>query len=162
DFHARHCTFSIAGNHPSGVIIARLQGAGPATTASLGAALDVGTGEAKARFSHCLVRGQDAVLVATHNIPAEILIEHTLAGGAATCANLNAWRTMWGHREGDQVLADAWPPRPLGALEELPALSWHPAETPAALAATGGPGPVGCDVGLLPAEPPLWKQRTYE
>src|SRR5207249_634496 len=25
-----------------------------------------------------------------------------------------------------------------------------------------GPGPIGCDVGLLPPEPPLWKQRTYE
>jgi eukaryotic-like serine/threonine-protein kinase len=260
NFHARGCTFSIGGKHSPGVIVARLQGSGPATTASLANLQDAAANEAKARFTHCLLRGAHATLLATHNTPADILIDHTLAVGGARplfahrnleedgltvrivrstlaaqqhlwrwegsagqggaprlkilawdallahtdgaaadgdlvhladgarpnlmgwravnclyagwrnllgaggpgCADLGAWRTLWGHREGDSAQSEPWPPRPLGAIEELSAMNLHPAETPAAFAATGGPGPIGCDLGALPPEPPYWKQRTFE
>jgi hypothetical protein len=260
NFHARGCTFSIGGNHFPGVVVARLQGSGPAITASLANLQDSGTTEAKLRFTHCFLRGAQATLAATHNMPADILIDHTLAvgtarpllvhrnleqdsltvrivrstlaaqqdlwrwegsagkggaprmkvlawdslfartdammadgdllllaggarpnlmgwravnclyagwrnllgAGGANCADLGAWRTLWGHREGDLAQADAWPQRPLAPIEELSALNLHPAETLAAFAAQGSPGPIGCDLGSLPSEPPFWKQRTFE
>lgn len=259
DFQARACTFSVAGRHSQGVFVACLQGTGsPAAGSS--ASQEPAAGEAKARFTQCWARGADLVLLGTHSVAAEILIDGTLAAGGAqpllhhrnreednltvriirstllaqrqlwrwqgsagasnsprlkawawdailaqtdaaageadmlhladgartslmnfkavNClyagwknllvagdkdgATLDAWRSAWGHREGDLALADAWPPRPLGALEELPASIVDPQDTAAAFAATAGRGPLGCDLGRLPPEPVFWKQRTFE
>jgi serine/threonine-protein kinase len=88
--------------------------------------------------------------------------KNLLVAGDKTCAALDPWRDVWSHREGDLSLAEAWPTRPLGALEELPASSADSQDSSAAFAATGGRGPVGCDLSRLPPEPPFWKQRTFE
>lgn len=85
-----------------------------------------------------------------------------LVAGDKTCDSLAAWRDAWGHREGDRVAADAWPPRALGILDETLAVKLLPFQTPAAFAATADHGPLGCEIGRLPPEPWQWKQRTFE
>jgi serine/threonine protein kinase len=260
DFQARSCTFSVSGKHSQGVMIARLQGAGPAAAASLVAFQDTATSEAKARFTRCYARGQDVILVSTHNTAAEILIDGTLAVGGTqplvlhsnleedsltvrlvrstliaqhglwrwqgsagrgaaprlrgfawdtllaradaiapdadllhladgaranlmsfravnclytgwknllvssdrVCSTLDAWRDLWGHREGDLAHSESWLPRGATVLDELPAALLYPDDTPAGFAATARNGPLGCDIGRLPADPPHWKQRTFE
>ncbi|MCI0683830.1 MAG: serine/threonine protein kinase [Gemmataceae bacterium] len=252
DFQARACTFSVAGQHPHGMVVASLHGVAAA-------APEVGA-EPKARFTRCWARGHDLTLLATDNVAADIMIDGSLVAGAAQplvrhrnreednltvriirstlvaqrqlwrwepsagaaasprvkawvwdailarsdaaapeadllhlaqdaraslmnvkivnclyagwknllaagdqqCATVEAWRGVWGHREGDVALNEVWPPRPLGALEELPASILDPHDTQAAFAATSGRGPVGCDLSTLPPEPLLWKQRTFE
>lgn len=256
DFQARDCTFSVAGRHPQGVYVVSLQALTPPAGDP---APEPFLREAKARFTKCMARGDDLILLGTHNIAADILIDGTLAVGGAQpllhhrnreednltvriirstllsqrqlwrwqgaasaspaprlkawawdallahtdaaaveadllhladgartslmnfrvvnclyagwknllvagdkgCATLDAWRGVWGHREGDLAVADVWP-RPLGALEEAPAALLDPQDTFAAFAATAGRGPLGCDLGRLPPEPPHWKLRTFE
>ncbi len=256
DFQARDCTFSVAGKHAPGVVVARLHGTDASAS---GAAQEVGA-EVRCRFSRCLARGHDLTLLATHNTAADILIDGTLAVGGAqplllhrnrdednltvrivrstlvaqqqlwrwqatvgtggtprikamawdtllarseagategdllhladgartslvgfkvvnclyagwknllsagdkTCDSLGAWRSVWGHREGDVTLNEIWPPRPLAPLEEVPAASLTPHDTLAAFSASAGRGALGCDLGRLPPDPPLWKQRTFE
>jgi len=85
-----------------------------------------------------------------------------LKSGSTTAADLESWRLQWGHREGDVVLADAWPPRPLGDPAVLPALAYAPGHTPAAFLASTGHGPVGCDFTHLPPEPALWRPYVFE
>jgi serine/threonine protein kinase len=254
DFQARACTFSVAGKHAGGVIVARVLGA-DASAAASGA-----DAELKCRFSRCLARGHDLTLLATQNTAADVLIDGTLAvtgtqplllhrhrdednlsvrmvrstlvaqqqlwrwqsaagksdaprikvmawdtifarsetpagegemfhladGARTSLMGFNAvnclyagwrslltsgdknsdtlsdWRLRWGHREGDLALAETWPPRPLGPLEEVPPTSLATFETAAGFAASAGPAPLGCEIGRLPPEPTLWKQRTFE
>jgi hypothetical protein len=87
---------------------------------------------------------------------------NALLKSSATAADLDSWRVQWGHREGDVVLADAWPPRPAGDPAALPALAYAPDRTPAAFQASTGHGPVGCDFAQLPPEPALWRPYLFE
>ncbi|MCS7044882.1 MAG: serine/threonine protein kinase, partial [Gemmataceae bacterium] len=87
---------------------------------------------------------------------------HLLAAGSLVHDSLDAWCRQWGHREGDGLLSDLWPPRPLGTLAEVSAASFRTEATPAAFAATGAAGTLGCDLGRLPPAPFAWKQRTIE
>jgi serine/threonine-protein kinase len=76
--------------------------------------------------------------------------------------SLDTWRALWSIREGDYELADAWPSRLLAEPETLAAREFSPYDTPALFAATGGPGPLGCELGRLPAEPSLGLRRTFD
>jgi serine/threonine-protein kinase len=72
------------------------------------------------------------------------------------------WRTLVSIREGDQELAETWPPLVPAEPEALPAQAFAPHETAVLFAATAGSGALGCELGRLPPEPYLALQRTFE
>jgi serine/threonine protein kinase len=76
--------------------------------------------------------------------------------------SLDTWRALWSIREGDHELAEPWPQRLPSEPETLAAQEFSPYDTAALFAATGGPGPLGCELGRLPPEPHLALERTFE
>ncbi len=76
--------------------------------------------------------------------------------------SLDTWRAVWDIREGDQELSEAWPAQLPADPEMLPAQTFTPYETPALFAASGGPGPLGCSLGRLPAAPEQWLQQVFD
>ncbi|MCI0377303.1 MAG: serine/threonine protein kinase, partial [Gemmataceae bacterium] len=72
------------------------------------------------------------------------------------------WRAHWGFADGDLDLSESWPGPLRAQLETLSPPLFDPADTPAAFAATSGPGWIGCSLGRLPSEPEAWHERTYE
>jgi hypothetical protein len=70
-FAARGCTFSVAGRHPAGVILARVQ---PAKS-------DTGKVPAQCRFSRCFARGADLIPLSVGGGDTEILFDGCLLVG---------------------------------------------------------------------------------
>jgi serine/threonine-protein kinase len=73
--HLRDCTFSLAGTHPHGIFVARLQGPDG------GVMPDRDTEPALLRLSHCYARGSDLMALAVDGTSADVLIDHSLLVG---------------------------------------------------------------------------------
>lgn len=72
DFFARGCTFSLAGQHPHGLAVVRLQGAAkPASGAKR-------PEPARCRLHRCYVRGADLIALALTDAVADILVDESL------------------------------------------------------------------------------------
>ena len=69
--HLRDCTFSLAGKHPHGIVVARVQGVD-------GGAV---TEPALLRLSHCYAHGTDLMAVAVEGANADVLIDDSLLVG---------------------------------------------------------------------------------
>ncbi len=81
----------------------------------------------------------------------------TIAGG-----DLDKWHDHWLYREGDRAVADSWPNHPPSGLEEHPAGTFLPSQSPVAFASLTGAGSIGSVIGLLPAAPEAWIERAFE
>jgi serine/threonine-protein kinase len=76
--------------------------------------------------------------------------------------SIGTWQAIWSIREGDQELAEAWPGHLPEEPEGLDPQAFTPYETAALFAASGGSGPLGCELGRLPPETHLALQRTFD
>ena len=72
--HLRDCTFSLAGKHPHGIFVARLQRLG-------GAAKELDAEPAQLRLSNCYARGTDLMAIAVEGASADVLIDDSLLVG---------------------------------------------------------------------------------
>lgn len=75
---------------------------------------------------------------------------------------LDQWRARWKIEAVDGETIETWPEPEPTALEFVPAGDFDVRNTPAAFASTGGAGPLGCPVDLLPAAPRRWDRLTHQ
>lgn len=114
DFLARRCTFSVAGTHPAGLALARLDGTRPGC---------------KARLSHCYGRGAGLVALDLRSPAAEALVDGSLLVGgerpllhvACRNAQLTTVRVARSTLVTEQTLVQV---RPASPADTNPALNW--------------------------------------
>jgi serine/threonine protein kinase len=127
----------------------------------------IARGDANAPQGDMLYLGDDADLVNVSWRPVNCLYAGwkrllVSADKSIGAGSLDTWRAIWAVREGDQELSQTWPKQLAPQLETLAAQEFTPYDTAALYAATGGSGPLGCELARLPPEPRLWLQRTYD
>ncbi|MBI1832609.1 MAG: serine/threonine protein kinase [Planctomycetes bacterium] len=76
--------------------------------------------------------------------------------------DLPGWRGQWGNASGEAAVARPWPAVPPSALEDQPASTFLPGESPVAHVALSGAGSIGGVIGWLPTPPDAWLERTLE
>jgi serine/threonine-protein kinase len=89
----------------------------------------------------------------------------TLLAGPELLASsdLEVWRRRWGMVEGEAVARDPWPAATFAELAEIPAVTYNPAGTPVAFAASVAPEePLGCNLAALPPSRDNWLSLTYD
>jgi hypothetical protein len=87
-----------------------------------------------------------------------------LAGPSSIAAtDMDAWRRLWGHLEGERVQADPWPTTIFLEPAEMPASTYRTADSAVAFAAsTGADQLLGCALASLPAARDNWLSLTFD